>query len=67
MKKKKEKRMNSDWILEVLSELKLFAEQHDLPLLAEQLDDTAIVALSEIASKTENKIHAFGAPDRSLT
>ena len=42
--------MRSDWILDVLSDLKTFATANDLPVLAEQLDDTAIVALAEIAA-----------------
>eukprot|EP00326_Haptolina_ericina_P031530 CAMPEP_0181247610 /NCGR_PEP_ID=MMETSP1096-20121128/44707_1 /TAXON_ID=156174 ORGANISM="Chrysochromulina ericina, Strain CCMP281" /NCGR_SAMPLE_ID=MMETSP1096 /ASSEMBLY_ACC=CAM_ASM_000453 /LENGTH=39 /DNA_ID= /DNA_START= /DNA_END= /DNA_ORIENTATION= len=39
--------MRSDWILDVLTDLKTFATANDLPVLAEQLDDTAIVALAE--------------------
>ncbi|MEM6888363.1 MAG: hypothetical protein AAF636_09535 [Pseudomonadota bacterium] len=42
--------MRSDWILDVLTDLKSFATANDLPVLAEQLDDTAIVALAEIAA-----------------
>ena len=42
-----------DWILDVLADLKAFAQQADLPVLAEQLDDTALVALAEIASLQE--------------
>lgn len=42
--------MRSDWILDVLTDLKTFATSNDLPVLAEQLDDTAIVALAEIAA-----------------
>ena len=45
--------MRSDWILDVLSDLKTFATANDLPVLAEQLDDTAIVALAEIAALHE--------------
>jgi hypothetical protein len=45
--------MRSDWILDVLSDLKTFASANDLPVLAEQLDDTAIVALAEIAALHE--------------
>lgn len=45
--------MRSDWILDVLSDLKTFAKANDLPVLAEQLDDTAIVALAEIAALQE--------------
>jgi hypothetical protein len=42
--------MRSDWILDVLTDLKTFATANGLPVLAEQLDDTAIVALAEIAA-----------------
>ncbi len=45
--------MQSDWILDVLADLKTFALSIELPALAEQLDDTAIVALAEIASLQE--------------
>lgn len=45
--------MRSDWILDVLADLKTFALSIDLPVLAEQLDDTAIVALAEITSLEE--------------
>ena len=52
--------MRSDWILDVLTDLKTFATANDLPVLAEQLDDTAIVALAEIAAlhdKTQGNLH----------
>lgn len=42
--------MKSDWILDVLTDLKTFARSNDMPALAEQLDDTAIVAMAEIAA-----------------
>ena len=42
--------MRSDWILDVLTDLKTFARANDLTALAEQLDDTAIVAMAEIAA-----------------
>ena len=45
--------MRSDWILDVLTDLKTFATANDLPVLAEQLDDTAIVPLAEIAALHE--------------
>ncbi len=47
--------MRSDWILDVLADLRAYALSSDLPLLAEQLDDTALVALSEIAALEERK------------
>jgi len=52
--------MRSDWILDVLTDLKTFATANDLPVLAEQLDDTAIVALAEIAAlhdRTQGNAH----------
>lgn len=45
--------MRSEWILDVLSDLKTYALSSDLPQLAEHLDDAALVALTEIASHEE--------------
>ncbi|MFT6547475.1 MAG: hypothetical protein ACJAWM_000906 [Sulfitobacter sp.] len=45
--------MQSDWILEVLTDLKTFATINGFPVLAEQLDDTAIVALAEISARED--------------
>lgn len=41
--------MQYDWMLDVLTDLKAFAKSNGLTLLAEQLDDTALVAAAEIA------------------
>jgi len=41
--------MQYGWILDVLSDLKAFAQGNGLPALAEQLGDTSILAASEIA------------------
>ena len=45
--------MRNEWILDVLADLKTFALSNDLPSLAEHLDDTALVAMAEIASLEE--------------
>ncbi|MEW9921024.1 hypothetical protein AB2B41_15535 [Marimonas sp. MJW-29] len=45
--------------MDVLADLKTFALSIDLPALAEQLDDTAIVAMAEIAAR-EERIEAQG-------
>lgn len=45
--------MRGYWILDVLADLKSFATANDLTDLAEQLDDTAIVALAEISALEE--------------
>lgn len=43
--------MSNTWILDVLADLKSFAVRNDLPALAEQLDDTTLVAATEISSR----------------
>ena len=45
--------MRSDWILDVLADLRSFAQANDLPKLAEQLDDTALIATAEFATRDE--------------
>lgn len=40
----------NDWILDVLADLKAFALANGMVTLAEQLDDTQLVAAAEIAS-----------------
>ena len=41
--------MQNEWILDVIADLKAFAQQNGLSVLAEQLDDTQLVAASELA------------------
>ncbi|WP_146345933.1 hypothetical protein [Falsiphaeobacter marinintestinus] len=48
--------MQHDWILDVLADLKTFASANDLGALAEQLDDTTLIAAAEIASKQEKAL-----------
>ncbi|MDU8928775.1 hypothetical protein RXV86_15390 [Alisedimentitalea sp. MJ-SS2] len=45
--------MKNDWILDVLADLKAFAKANGLKALAEQLEDTSLVAAAEIASLGE--------------
>lgn len=45
--------MKYDWILDVLADLKTFAAANGLDALAEQLDDTRLLAATEIVSKAE--------------
>ena len=45
--------MQSDWILDVLADLRSFALSNGLPALAEHLDDTAMVALAEFKAHEE--------------
>jgi hypothetical protein len=41
--------MNYTWILDVLTDLRSFAQTNGLPALAEQLADTSLVAAAEIS------------------
>lgn len=45
--------MGNDWIIDVLADLRAFAQKNDLPLLAVQLDETSLVAQAEIAQLVE--------------
>lgn len=40
--------MTHNWILDVLTDLKTFAATNGLPALADQLEDTQLVAMAEI-------------------
>ena len=42
--------MSKTWIVDVLADLQMFAKTNDLPLLADQLADTTIVAMAELAT-----------------
>lgn len=42
--------MGQDWVLDVLADLRAYARQNAYSALAEQLDDTLIVAASDIKS-----------------
>lgn len=43
----------NNWILDVLADLKTFASANGLSTLAEQLDDTRLIAAVEIASQAD--------------
>ena len=45
--------MGQKWIIDVIADLRAFADQNGLPLLAHQLDVTSTVAQAEIASMLE--------------
>lgn len=57
--------MRRDWILDVLADLKAFARASDMPMLAEQLDDSALVALAEIALLEEKGQRAVQGRDQA--
>lgn len=45
--------MKNEWILDVLADLRAFAQDHHLPALSEQLDDARLIAASELAAQCE--------------
>lgn len=47
----------NEWILDVLSDLSAFAVENGLTALAEQLDDTKLIAAAEITSR-KNEVRA---------
>lgn len=45
--------MKYDWILDVLADLKTFAQSNDLRVLADQLEETRQIAAIEIVSVSD--------------
>ncbi len=43
--------MANDWIIDVIADLRTYANHNGLPALARQLDDATLVAATEIASR----------------
>lgn len=52
--------MPQDWMINVLQDLRKFATQNGLPVLAEQLDDTIYIAVAEITAKARTTAAAEG-------
>jgi hypothetical protein len=57
--------MGNDWIIDVLADLRTFAQKNDLPLLAVQLDETALVA-KEMAERAPFGVRGESAETRSF-
>lgn len=55
--------MGGDWILDVLTDLKSYAQKNGLTVLAEQLDDTRLVAAAEIATLDARRVPMTGRVD----
>lgn len=45
--------MGHEWIIDVLADLRSFASTNDLPVLAAQLEQTALIASVEISKGTD--------------
>lgn len=55
--------MTNDWIIDVLSDLRSFADANGLAHLADQLDATRLVALAELASQKKGAVTRGGPHD----
>ncbi|MCA0042666.1 hypothetical protein [Celeribacter litoreus] len=54
--------MRNDWILDVLADLRTFAEQNGLSASAEQLGDTCLVIAAELSNReTQGIVKQAGA------
>lgn len=51
--------MQNDWILDVLSDLRRFAQENGLPRLAQHLDETTMLAAAEISNPRPSAARAF--------
>ena len=48
--------MKQDWIIDVLRDLRSFASANGMDTLAAQIDETQLVAMAEIESKTDEPL-----------
>jgi hypothetical protein len=48
--------MHNDWILDVLADLRSFAEVNGMPRLASHLDETTLLAATEIADSRNGAV-----------
>ncbi|MFQ5437552.1 MAG: hypothetical protein ACE5DK_01850 [Paracoccaceae bacterium] len=61
--------MSQEWMIDVLSDLKAFAQQNGLMGLAEHLDDTILVAAAELNSGSPHLVAAgqYAKQDRVIS
>ena len=57
--------MGHDWVIHVLSDLRQFAQQNELPLLSEQLDEAMMTAAVELAQQSDARGHLSRAATRA--
>ncbi|WGI20966.1 hypothetical protein [Amylibacter sp. IMCC11727] len=50
--------MSQEWMIDVLQDLRKFAIRNQLTELAEQLDDTIHIAVTELVKKTPDRVAA---------
>lgn len=54
--------MTNDWILDVLADLRAFADANGLSATGEHLDDAVIAAAAEIAALEEGRTRSLRVP-----
>jgi len=52
--------MSQEWMIEVLTDLRKFAQANGLMALAEQLDDSILVAVTELKLNTRDPRRVIG-------
>lgn len=57
--------MTNDWIIDVLTDLKKFSASNSMGQLAEQLDDTILVATSTLRSSGRTVRQVVGESDQT--
>jgi len=48
--------MGKDWIIDVLADLRTFAQKNDLPILAVQLEETALCSATTTLAGSDNQL-----------
>ncbi|SLN52524.1 hypothetical protein AQS8620_02304 [Aquimixticola soesokkakensis] len=62
--------MPNEWIIDVLTDLRAFAEKNGLPATADQLDDARLIVATElanVAADLSQRANRNDAPNRELT
>jgi hypothetical protein len=52
--------MSHDWVIDVLTDLRRFADRNGLPRLAMQLQESALLAAMEIAARPQSQTGGGG-------
>jgi len=58
--------MTQEWMIDVLTDLKNFAQTNGLMALAEQLDDSILVAVSELKLNTQDTVTVGGSRPKDI-
>lgn len=59
--------MANEWIIDVMADIREFAQKHAMPALAERLDDAIFIAACEISRDMNDRGGDGGEPTGSLS